>query len=294
MKVFSIFPNDNFRIYAELFKINARCINIIAGTLYLLINHRRMMMSDKIDINNQNVSTSVPTCGESDQRNVEYDSNYSPSKFFDALIDNPRPVIFDIGAHRGESIEFFRSIYPQSTIYAFEPSPGNFKELLLKSSTCPNVFPFNMALGNTDSHATFYEQDLTHLGGLLPINRKSKDSLGYAKKAKNEPVNVPVNKLDTFCAKQGISFIDILKIDTQGYECEVLKGAIQHLSNTRCVTVEISLYDSYKSNNRSPLLNIEQIMYDAGFSLWDISKISKNPKSLRTDWIEAVYRNIRL
>jgi hypothetical protein len=35
---------------------------------------------------------------------------------------------------------------------------------------------------------------------------------------------------------------------------------------------------------------VELIMKDAGFSLWDISKISKNPKNLRTDWIEAVYR----
>lgn len=253
-----------------------------------------MIMNDKIDIKNQSFSIPVPKCGASDQRNAEYESNYSPRKFFDALIDNPSPVIFDVGAHRGESIDFFRSIYPQSTIYTFEPSPDNFKELLLKSSAYPNVFPFNVALGNTDSHATFYEQEITHLGGLLPINRKSKDSLGYARKAKNEPVNVLVNKLDTFCAKQGVSFIDILKIDTQGYEYEVLQGGIQHLPNTKCVTVEISLYDFYESNNRSPLLNIEQIMCNAGFSLWDISKISKNPKSLRTDWIEVVYRNIGL
>ncbi len=66
---------------------------------------------------------------------------------------------------------------------------------------------------------------------------------------------------------------------------------MQHLSNTKCVMVEISLYDFYASKNRIPLFNIEQIMCDAGFSLWDISKISKNPKFLRTDWIEVVYRN---
>lgn len=244
-------------------------------------------------MSNQIGNPTVPKCGASDQRNAEYDSNYSPKKFFDALIDNPSPVIFDVGAHRGESIDFFRSIYPQSTIYTFEPSPDNFKELLFKTSSYENVFPFNLAFGNSDSYAIFYKQDITHLGGLLPINKESKDSLGYAKKAKNEPVNVPVNKLDTFCANHSISFIDILKIDTQGYEYEVLQGARQHLPNTRCVTVEISLYDFYESKNRSPLLNIEQVMCDAGFCLWDISKISKNPKSLRTDWIEAVYRNIK-
>jgi FkbM family methyltransferase len=245
-------------------------------------------------MSNQNEHTPVPKCGASDQRNAEYDLNYSPKKFFDALIDNPSPVIFDVGAHRGESIDFFRSIYPQSTIYTFEPNPDNFEELLIKTSSYENVFPFNLAFGNSNSYATFYKQDISHLGGLLPINKKSKDSLGYAKKAKNEGVKVAVNKLDTFCGEHSVSLIDILKIDTQGYEYEVLQGAKQRLSNTKCVTVEISLYDFYESRNRSPLLNIEQTMYDAGFSLWDISKISKNPKSLRTDWIEVVYRNIKL
>jgi FkbM family methyltransferase len=245
-------------------------------------------------MNNLTKDPLAPKCGASDQRNVEYNSSFSPKKFFDALVDNPSPVIFDVGAHRGESIDFFRSIYPESIIYTFEPSPDNFEELLNKTLSYENVFPFNLALGNSDSFATFYKQDITHLGGLHPINRESKDSLGYAKKAKNTPINVSLNKLDTFCANNGISFIDILKIDTQGYEYEVLQGARKNLSNIRCVTVEISLYDFYESKNRSPLLNIEQLMFDAGFTLWDISKISKNPKSLRTDWIEAVYRNIKL
>jgi FkbM family methyltransferase len=227
----------------------------------------------------------VPKCGASDQRNTQYEANYSPKLFFDELIDNSCPVIFDVGAHLGESIDFFRSIYPNSTIYTFEPDPDNYKDLIIKTSSLQNVFPFNLALGKIDSNATFYKQDITHLGGLLPINKDSKDSLGYAKNAKNEEILVSVNKLDTFC---------LLKIDTQGYEYEVLQGATKLLQNTKCVTVEISLYDFYESSNRSPLLNIEQIMRDSGFSMWDISKISKNPKSLRTDWVEVVYKNIKL
>jgi hypothetical protein len=39
----------------------------------------------------------------------------------------------------------------------------------------------------------------------------------------------------------------------------------------------------------SGLLLVEQAMCAAGFSVWDISKVSKNPKNLRTDWVELVY-----
>jgi hypothetical protein len=117
----------------------------------------------------------------------------------------------------------------------------------------------------------------------------SSDSLGYARKSQNEVIYVNSTKLDTFCINNQISKIDILKIDVQGFEVLCLQGALDILINTACVTVEISLYDFYENNNSS-LLEVELIMKDAGFSLWDISKISKNPKNLRTDWIEAVYR----
>lgn len=54
--------------------------------------------------------------------------------------------------------------------------------------------------------------------------------------------------------------------------------------------VEVSLYDFYQ--NSSSLLEIELAMKDAGLVLWDIAKISKNPKTFRTDWAELIYRKI--
>lgn len=236
----------------------------------------------------------VPKCGASDQRNIEYEKNYSPKRFFDFLVAEINPIIFDIGAHQGESIEFFKAIYPSSVIYSFEPNPDNYTILAHRAKTEPNVFPCNIAIGSDNTTATFYKQDVSHLGGLLPINSESKDSLGYASKAQNAPIDVRMQRLDSFCNENDIPRIDILKIDTQGFECEVIKGAKGILSNVKCVTVEISLYDFYQAKSSSPLLNIEQLMSESGFALWDISKISKNPKNLRTDWIECVYKNTRL
>ena len=51
---------------------------------------------------------STPACGASDKRNTEYESAYSPKKFFDIIISTHEGItIFDIGGHRGESIRFF-------------------------------------------------------------------------------------------------------------------------------------------------------------------------------------------
>lgn len=135
----------------------------------------------------------------------------------------------------------------------------------------------------------FYRQSISHLGGLLQINKMSKDSLGYAANATNESIEVDVTTVDIYCSDMNIESVDIMKIDVQGYEVGVLLGAKKMLSKTNCCTVEVSLYDFYEKS--TSLLKVEEIMQDAGMKLWDISKLSKNPKNFRTDWVELVYVN---
>ena len=79
------------------------------------------MKMEKID--------NVPLCGESDNRNKEYFSKYTPIKFFDHFIRKNNPLIIDIGAHKGESVIFFKSIFPDCSIISFEPDEDNFSEL---------------------------------------------------------------------------------------------------------------------------------------------------------------------
>ena len=126
---------------------------------------------------------------------------------------------------------------------------------------------------------------------MVPINEASFDSLGYAERAKNERIDVQSTTIDIFCAEIGIEHIDLLKIDVQGHEGEVLEGADNMLLSTTCVTAEVSLYDFYGTKPMA-LLNVERRMVEKGFSLWDIAKLSKNPRNFRTDWIEVVYKKL--
>ena len=60
---------------------------------------------------------------------------------------------------------------------------------------------FNQAVGDRSGLAQFFKQDISHLGGLLPINKRSEDSLGYAEKALNQSISVQVITLDEFFIK---------------------------------------------------------------------------------------------
>ena len=71
----------------------------------------------------------APKCGSSNKRNAEYREEFSPQKFFQSLVFRDEPVILDVGGHRGESVRFFKEIFPKSAIYSFEPDPDNFEAL---------------------------------------------------------------------------------------------------------------------------------------------------------------------
>ena len=232
----------------------------------------------------------VPICGESDNRNEEYISKYTPIKFFEHFIGKNNPLIIDIGAHKGESVIFFKSIFPDSSIISFEPDEDNFLELK-KVSEIHNSKCHNYGVGRLNIKRKFYKQSLSHLGSFLKINNNSLDSLGYSKKALNQTKIIEMISLDEFCKNYNITNIDLIKIDVQGFESEVLCGSNKILKNTKSVMVEISLYDFYDKINMDNFYTVHKFLNEKGFVIWDISKISKNPKNFRTDWIEVVFVN---
>ena len=94
--------------------------------------------------------------------------------------------------------------------------------------------------------------------------------------------------LDEALNRLNIISIDILKIDVQGFEVGVLKGGSEALSKTKMVMIEVSLYDFY-GESKNTWFDVNKILGEAGFELFDIAKISKNPKNLRTDWVELIF-----
>lgn len=142
---------------------------------------------------------------------------------------NEELILFDIGANVGEYSELLSLHFPIAKIYAFEPNSNSFKILTERLGTQPNITLSNLALGaitgdidihyyaedHQSSHASLYEKVLTDLHG-----NKSIDSQ-----------KTPITTLDRFSKKHGLKRIHWLKIDTEGYELEVLRGAFQMIKN---------------------------------------------------------------
>jgi FkbM family methyltransferase len=126
-------------------------------------------------------------------------------------------VVFDVGAYEGQTTECYLHAFPCAQIYSFEPIAATYKSLSEHVSKWPRVKAFQLAFA--DSNRTARIQ-------LLPISghntlRNEVSQKGFS--GRNELVRI--RTLDSFCAEQNITHIDLLKIDTEGFELEVLKGA---------------------------------------------------------------------
>jgi FkbM family methyltransferase len=190
-------------------------------------------------------------------------------------------VVIDAGANEGQSIDEFRIHLDHPIIHAFEPGTA-FPKLQIQSSGIPDLYLNNFALGSESGEMDLIGNEYSYMSSLL---EPSVDCWG----AIREPRKVPVKTLDEYCAVQGITHIDILKSDTQGFDLEVVKGATRLLINRRIhlVYMEVIFSDMYKG--LPSLGQIYRFMTDHGFHL--VAFYQFYFQHDRAAWTDALFVN---
>lgn len=139
-------------------------------------------------------------------------------------LKNRRAVIFDVGAHDGEYARMCADIYRQEgsefAIHCFEPSRDSFNRLRENTSDRKEIVISNSALASVSGAAQLFDI------GLEGTEHASLSKKAVQKISQQEPVKqlVDVQTGDEYCKENGIAYIDVLKIDVEGFELDVLKG----------------------------------------------------------------------
>jgi FkbM family methyltransferase len=157
-------------------------------------------------------------------------------------------MVFDIGANIGQTIESISSRWPAARIVAFEPSPKSIEVLRRRFARSPHVELQQLAMGDAPGQAQF------HLAQEHSVN----DSL--------LPIAWDEGTIDRFCAQRQIGCIDVLKVDTQGYDLHVLRGARRMLERRaiRAVLAEVAFIPMYvgQPNLRDLLAFGDEVGYE--------------------------------
>jgi FkbM family methyltransferase len=157
------------------------------------------------------------------------------------LKDEKIPVLFDIGANVGQTALTMRGMFPRAIIHAFEPSPSTFAKLETAVSADRNVVLNNCGIGAQEGTLEFSDNTHSDMSSFLPLGPEGWGEV-------QGKIAVPVVTIDGYCVKNAVSRIDVLKIDTQGFDFEVLKGAERMLSNAqiRLVFMEVTFARLYE------------------------------------------------
>jgi len=174
-------------------------------------------------------------------------------------------------------------LFPNSRFHSFEPFPATFETLDRNWGGHRNITLHQVALGSQNGTSTFYVNEDSATNSMLS-NAEPKDT-------EQGSVSVEQQTLNSFTAEHQIERIDLLKMDCQGFEQEILKGASELLASGRVGAIysEVLFTPLYQEQAYFDELCAQLRSYDyqllalydgrrsaAGHLLWSNALFSKN------------------
>jgi FkbM family methyltransferase len=199
-------------------------------------------------------------------------------------IGNEHPVCLDVGANEGQTIDLFQRVFDRPTIHAFEPSSKMFQILQLRDF-CNRVSLHNFALGNEIKKQEFINYKDSCLSSFLPLDIHEDNPFCSVEIESRELIEITT--VDIFLQQNRIGIVDLLKIDTQGFDLAVLLGAEGALQSgvIQNVLVELNFVQMYTGQSSA----LEIIDFLAKYNIFLIDYYEKVRQGKTLAWCTALF-----
>lgn len=196
-------------------------------------------------------------------------------------------LVLDVGANDGGYGRTLRDAGYAGKIISFEPLSSAHAKLIQRTSRDPlwEVAP-RLAIGSVDAETEINVAANSTSSSILPMLKVHMDAAPKSAYVSKEKVRVA--RLDGIVGNLGLdNSIIHLKVDTQGYEYEVLTGASQTLRRVSGLQLELSLAPLY--DGQKDYMEIVESVRKLGFDLWAIFPVFINPQDGRLLQIDAIF-----
>jgi FkbM family methyltransferase len=173
-------------------------------------------------------------------------------------------IVFDIGARVGQFSKDFLDKFPSSHIYCFEPVSNTFRQLQDNLRGNAHVDCYRLAFGSSKRAGKMVLQGRSDMFFLLGQSKKT---------PMNNDVptdSVDVVTLDEFCHTKGINRVNFLKIDTEGGDLDVLKGAVNMLTEQRIDLVHVEAGMNPSNSGHVSFESLKEFLESHGYFLFGI------------------------
>lgn len=202
------------------------------------------------------------------------------------LADRESKTCFDVGANCGIFSGLLAKELPEIEIHAFEPS-SELHSLIDLNCQDANLKIYRGAVGDSEGEVTFFVNPNSQ-----QTNSCNFEAVAMVSEEESiEKRTVPVTTLDSYRSKEAIGKVDILKIDVQGFEGAVFRGAKSLLPSVRQVFLESTWMDI------ESIVNVVPLAKEYGFSHLSVINpvfmgvdllLSRQPPSI-SSFVESSY-----
>lgn len=206
-----------------------------------------------------------------------------------AALRSKADVVVDIGANLGQWVSAFMIFARVGRIEAFEPNPEAFAALQTSLGQRPNTRLHNLALGDLRTTGKLNVMHSSGMSSFLTPSEAIREAYAPAADVVKQ-IEVEVVPIDDVIPRD--TDVDLMKIDVQGVEHSVLRGARQTLKRTRAVLIETNFTSHYVGDGSFGTL-YTQLTEELGFNFWDVSPPYRSPGG-QALWADAVFLNAQL
>jgi len=204
------------------------------------------------------------------------------------LIKNDGTVvnnIFDVGANIGTWTLLAKALFKTSHVQAFEPLQVHIDKFKQITQGVDHVTMHTICLGSENSEAIINVSSFSDSSSILDATPLEYETYGIKKAGE---ARVQVKRIDNLIEDGTIPVPDVIKLDVQGYELEVLKGAGKYLAEVKYIIAEVSFKEYYK--DQPLLLDIAAYLRTYNFDIYAFGQ--NTPTGLPLGQIDVLFKRI--
>ncbi len=177
----------------------------------------------------------------------------------------PGAVIIDVGANIGQFAESALAFQPLAQVHCFEPVANAFTRLTSRLRDLGDIHCNRVALDNSAGERELVVRRFDQCTSFLELGEAMADGIYGLDLSPTHSEMVTVQKLSGYVFEHRLTTIDLLKLDVQGFELEVLRGAETVLPQIRWIYAEAQFQEMYAGG---PLFHeIAGFLHARGFDL---------------------------
>lgn len=170
-------------------------------------------------------------------------------------------TVVDVGANIGQFAKEARELFAEAQIYSFEPLASCYQTLTEKFMNDKNFKAFNFALGEREGEIEIHKSDYSPGSSILRMKKEAQELFPHITEQADEKIKI--KRLDDLAIGEGLSKEILIKIDTEGYEKNVIEGGMSTIKKAKVIVIENSYIARFEGQALFP--EIYKLLTDAGF-----------------------------